>query len=282
MKKIGFLSLFAILTFTVNAQMQTPQPSPSSELEQMVGLTEVEVEYSRPSMRGRSIFGNLVPYNQLWRTGANKNTIVSFSDNVKIGGKDVEAGSYAVFTKPGEAVWEVIFYSDTENWGTPRNWDASKVAATVKTEVIKMPMNVETFTITIDDLTNNGASLGILWEDVYVGVPFEVPTAEKAKKSIESVLAGPTGGDYYSAASYYFEEGLDMKKAKEWIDKAVAMDTEGKQYWVLRRQSLINAKLGDTKAAVAAAKKSLAAAEAAGNQDYVKMNKDSLKEWGAL
>ena len=182
MKKIGFLSLFALLTLGVNAQMQTPQPSPSSELEQMVGLTEVEVEYSRPSMRGRAIFGDLVPYDQLWRTGANKNTTISFGDDVKIGGKDVKAGSYAVFTKPGEAVWEVIFYSDTENWGTPQNWDATKVAATVKTEVLKMPMKVETFTITIDDLTNNGAMLGILWEDVYVGVPFEVPTEEKAKK----------------------------------------------------------------------------------------------------
>ena len=282
MKKLVFLSLFAMLTLSVHAQMQTPQPSPSSELEQMVGLTEVEVEYSRPSMRGRTIFGDLVPYDKLWRTGANKNTIVSFSDDVKIGGKDVKAGSYAIFTKPGEAVWEVIFYSDTENWGTPQNWDASKVAATIKTEVMKMPMNVETFTITIDDLTNNGANLGILWEDVYVGVPFEVPTTEKAKNSIETVMAGPNGRDYYAAASYYFEEGIDMNKAKEWIDKAVAMDTEGRQYWVLRRQSLIHAKLGDTKAAIAAAKKSLAAAEAAGNQDYVKMNKDSLKEWGAL
>lgn len=282
MKKFGFLSLFVVLAFSAHAQMQTPQPSPSSSMEQMVGLTTVGVEYSRPSMRGRTIFGDLVPYDKLWRTGANKNTIVSFSDDVKIGGKDVKAGSYAVFTKPGEAVWEVTFYSDTENWGTPQNWDASKVAATVKTEILKMPIKVETFTITIDDLTNNGANLGIMWEDVYVGVPFEVPTAAKAQKSIEAVMAGPGGGDYYAAASYYFDEGLDLQKAKEWIDKAVAMDTEGRQYWVMRRQSLIHAKLGDTKAAIAAAKKSLAAAEAAGNQDYVKMNKDSLKEWGAM
>lgn len=282
MKKLGFLSLFALLTLAVNAQMQTPQPSPSSALEQMVGLTEVEVEYARPSMKGRTIFGDLVPYEKLWRTGANKNTTISFSDDVKIGGKDLKAGEYAIFTRPGEAVWEVIFYTDTENWGTPRNWDASKVAATVKAEVMKMPMDVETFTITIDDLTNNGANLGILWEDVYVGVPFEVPTAEKAQKSIESTMAGPSGRDFYLAASYYYEEGLDMEKAREWIDKAVAMDTKGEQYWVLRRQSLIHAKLGDKKAAIAAAKKSLAAAEAAGNQDYVKMNKESLMEWGAL
>jgi len=282
MKKFGILSLFAVLTMSVHAQMQTPQPSPSSELEQMVGLTEIEVEYSRPSMRGREVFGNLVPYEQLWRTGANKNTVVSFSDNVKVGGKEIEAGSYALYSRPGEAVWEVIFYSDTENWGTPQNWDASKVAASVKVEVLKMPMHVETFTITIDDLTNNSANLGILWEDVYVGVPIEVPTSAKAQKSIEAVMAGPTGRDYYAAASYYFEEGIDMAKAKEWIDKAVAMDPEGKQYWVLRRQSLINAKIGDAKGAIASAKKSLAAAEAAGNQDYVKMNKDSLKEWGAI
>jgi len=282
MKKFGFLNVFTLVALVAQGQMETPQASPTSELEQVIGLTEVELEYSRPSMRGRAIFGDLVPYDKLWRTGANKNTTISFSDDVKIGGKDVKAGSYAIFTKPGEAVWEVIFYDDTENWGTPQNWDASKVAATIKTEVMKMPMKVETFTITIDDLTNNGANLGILWEDVYVAIPFEVPTAEKAKKSIETVMAGPSGRDYYSAASYYYEEGLDMEKAKEWIDKAVAMDAEGKQYWVLRRQSLIHAKLGDTKAAVSAAKKSLAAAEAAGNQDYVKMNKDSLKEWGAL
>ena len=263
-------------------QMQTPQPSPSSSMDQMVGLTQVEVQYSRPSMRGRAIFGDLVPYDVLWRTGANKNTTVSFSDDVKIGGKEVKAGTYAIFTKPGEAVWEVIFYSDTENWGTPRNWDASKVVASTKVEVMKMPMKVETFTITIDDLTNNGASLGILWEDVYIGIPFEVPTAQKAQGSIEATMAGPSGRDYYAAASYYFEEGLDMQKAKEWIDKAVAMDEKGEQYWVHRKQSLINAKIGDTKGAIASAKKSLAAAEAAGNADYVKMNKDSLKEWGAL
>lgn len=282
MKKIGLSLLFISLVLGVHAQMQTPQPSPISMMEQMVGLTEVKVEYSRPSMRERTVFGDLVPYDKLWRTGANKNTIISFSDDVQIGDKALKAGSYAIFSKPGEAVWEVIFYSDTENWGTPKNWDASKVAASIKTEVQKMPMKVETFTITFDDLTNNSTNLGILWEDAYVAVPIAVPTTAKAQKSIEMVMAGPSGRDFYSAASYYFEEGLDMNKAKEWIDKAVAMDTEGKQYWVHRKQSLINAKLGDSKAAIASAKKSLVAAKEAGNQDYVKMNEDSLKEWGAM
>ena len=282
MKKLALLGLAVLLSFSVEGQMQTPQPSPFSKLKQKVGLTDVAVEYSRPSMRGRTIFGDLVPYDKLWRTGANKNTIVSFSDDVTLGEKELKAGSYAVFTRPGEAVWEVIFYADTENWGTPQDWDASKVAAIVKAQVIPMEFPVETFTITIDDLHNNGATLGLIWEKTYVGVKFEVPTVEKATKSIEAAMAGPGAGDYYAAASYYLEEDKDLEKAKEWIGKAVAMDTEGRMYWVLRKQSLIHAKLGDTKGAIDAAKKSLAAAEKAGNADYVKLNKDSLKEWGAL
>ncbi|RDY61777.1 DUF2911 domain-containing protein [Flagellimonas nanhaiensis] len=280
MKKLVLFVFVALLSISMEAQLQTPQPSPPSKIKQTVGLTEVVVEYARPSMRGRTIFGNLVPYDALWRTGANKNTTVTFSDDVVVQGKELKAGSYAIFTKPGEAVWEVIFYSDTNNWGTPRNWDASKVAATVKTEVYPIPMPIETFTITIDDMHNNGATLGIMWEKVYVGVKFDVPTSAKATKSIESVMAGPSANDYYAAASYFMDEGKDLNKAKEWIDKAVSMNEKG--FWMMRKQSLIYAKLGDKKGAIEAAKRSMAVAEEAGNADYVKLNKDSLKEWGAL
>ncbi len=206
--------------------------------------------------------------------------MVTFSDDVTIGGQKVKAGSYAVFTKPGLTSWEVIFYSDTNNWGTPENWDDSKVAAKTTAEVMVLPFDVESFTMSIDALHNNGATLGILWEKAYVGVAFEVPTAEKAVKSIESVMNGPSANDYFAAASFYFDEGKDLSKAKEWIDKAVSMND--KAYWMMRRQSLIYAKMGDTKGAIEAAKKSMTAAETAGNADYVKMNKDSLKEWGAL
>ena len=280
MKKILLFSFATLLCGPLSAQITTPQPSPSSTLKQTVGLTDVTVEYSRPSMRGRTVFGNLVPEGKLWRTGANKNTTITFSDNVTIDGQELSAGSYAIYTKPSKSSWEVLFYSDTNNWGTPQEWDDTKVAAKTTAKVYPMEMPVETFTITMDDLHNNGATIGLLWEKAYVGVKFEVPTVEKATKSIEAVMAGPSGGDYYSAASYYLEEGKDMNKAKEWMDKAVAANP--KAYWAMRKQSLINAKLGDKKAAIAAAKKSLAAAEAAGNQDYVKLNKDSLKEWGAL
>ncbi|PRX55196.1 DUF2911 domain-containing protein [Flagellimonas meridianipacifica] len=280
MKKFVVFMFALTLCLSAEAQLQTPQPSPFSKMTQTVGLTEVTVEYSRPSMRGRTVFDNLVPYDKLWRTGANKNTMVSFSDDVTVDGQTLKAGDYAIYTKPGKASWEVIFYSDTNNWGTPREWDDSKVAAKTTAEVFPIEFPIETFTITIDDLHNNGATLGLMWEKAYVGVKFEVPTAKKADESITRVMAGPSASELYAAASYYYEEGKDLNKAKEWIDKAVSMND--KAYWVMRRQSLIYAKLGDKKGAIDAAKKSLAAAETAGNQDYVKLNKDSLKEWGAL
>jgi len=262
------------------AQMQTPAPSPSSTLEQMVGLTEVTVNYSRPSMKGRTVFGNLVPYGKLWRTGANANTTIMFSDDVTMGGKTLKAGTYAVFTKPMEDKWEVLFYSDTNNWGTPAKWDDGKVAASITVPTIKTTPTAETFTITLDNLHNNGGTLGIWWENTYAGVPFEVPTKAKAIKSIEAAMGGPSANDYFSAASYYFQEGMEMEKAKEYVDKAVAMNPDA--FWMMRQQSLIYAKMGDKDGAIAAAKKSLAAAEKAGNADYVKMNTDSLKEWGAM
>ena len=280
MKKISFLVSTFLLIAGMQAQITTPQPSPTATLKQQVGLTEVIVEYSRPSMRGRVIFGDLVPYGALWRTGANKNSTISFSDSVTIGSQKLKAGTYAIFTKPGAQSWEVYFYTDTNNWGTPEKWDEANVAAKYTAEVYPMPMNIESFTMSIDNLNNNGATLGILWEKQYVGVPFGVPSREKAVNSIESVMSGPSANDYYAAASYYYEEGLDLKKAKEWIDKAVAMNANA--FWVLRRQSLIYAKMGDKQGAIKAAKLSMAAAESAGNSDYVKLNKDSLTEWGAL
>lgn len=281
MKKLLILLSMALVSFTMEAQINTPAASPSSTLKQTVGLTDVTIEYSRPSMRGRTIFGDLVPYGKIWRTGANKNTTIEFSTDVTIDGQELKAGSYAIFTTPGESSWEIVFYSDTNNWGTPQEWDDSKVAAKTTAEVYAMPMDVESFMIVIDELSNDSATLGILWEKTYVGVKFEVPTDVTVMKDIAKVLDGPSGNDYYAAAVYYSTTGKDINKAKEWMDKAMAM-TKEPAFWQLRQQSLIQAKAGDKNAAIATAKKSLVAAEAAGNADYVKMNKDSLKEWGAM
>jgi len=282
MNKIVLFLLAIVASFTLEAQINTPAPSPSSKLTQTVGLTEVIVDYSRPSMKGRKIFGDLVPYNKLWRTGANAYTKISFDTDVTIGEHTVKAGMYSIFTKPGEASWEVFFYTDTQGGGTPKKWDESKVVAKTTVPVIKMPEGIviETFTITIDDLTSKSANLGMMWADTYVAVNFQVPTDASVEKDIEKALGGPSAGDYYQAAVYYSSEGKDINKAKEWMDKAMSM-TEKPAFWQLRQQSLILAEVGDKKGAIEVAKMSLEKSIQAKNDDYIKMNKDSLKEWGA-
>ncbi len=282
MKKFLLLLCVVLVSFSMEAQISTPAPSPSSKLKQTVGLTDVTVEYSRPSMRGRTIFGDLVPFDKVWRTGANARTKITFSEDVTVDGQELKAGSYAIFTKPNAQAWEVYFYTEYQGGGAPSELDETKVAAKTTAEVHSIADgDIETFTITIDDLKNDGATLGMMWEKTYVGIKFEVPTDAAVSKNIDKVLNGPGAGDYYAAATYYSSTGKDINKAKEWMDKAMAM-TEKPAFWQLRQQSLIQAKAGDKKAAIATAKKSLAAAEVAGNADYVKMNKDSLKEWGAM
>ena len=282
MKKLLSILFIGASTLFATAQIQAPQASPFSTVEQKVGLTDVTVEYSRPNMRGRTIYGDLVPYDKLWRTAANKNTMITFSDDVTVDGQTLKAGSYAIFTKPGATNWEVYFYTDTENWGVPRNWDENKIAAKTTVQSVNIPITMETFTVMFNDLSNSGAVLGIIWENTYVPIPFFVPTDQKVSASIDKAMAGPSDADYFAAAVYYLEEGKDINKAVEWIDKAVEMTSKQPRYWYLRQQSLIHAKAGNKKQAIAAAKASLEGAKKAGNEDYIKMNTESLKEWGAM
>lgn len=260
------------------AQIQTPQPSPSSTLEQVVGLTEVKIEYSRPAMRGRTIMGDLVPYGSLWRTGANKNTTLSFSDPVTVGGQALAAGTYALFTRPGKSLWEVFFYTETENRGTPQEWQSKSVAAVIEVPTQSLAEPEESFTISINELTNTGANIHLSWENTRVTLPLEVPTDEKTMASIKETMKGtPKAGDLYQAAVYYRESGRDLQTAKKWIGKAIEMDP-GK-YWMYRQQALILADLNKKEAAIKAAKSSLELAEKAGNQDYVRLNTKAIEEW---
>lgn len=282
MKKLFLIVCLVAFTYAADAQITTPQPSPFSKIEQKVGLTDVTLEFSRPGMRGRTIFGDLVPYGKVWRTGANANTKITFSTDVTVNGQNLKAGSYAIYTIPNKEKWEVMFYTDSNNWGTPRKWDDSKVAVKTSAEVVPMPVKIETYTMTFDDLTNNSAVIGILWENAYVGIQFETPTDKAVQASIDKVMNGPAPNDYYAAAVYYKQEGKDIAQAVKWIDKAIEMTKDQPRFWYYRQQSLIHAKAGNKKGAIAAAKTSLDLATKAGNADYVKMNKDSLKEWGAL
>ncbi|HXJ98313.1 MAG TPA: DUF2911 domain-containing protein [Gelidibacter sp.] len=281
MKKIMLFLAVLGMGFSASSQIETPQPSPFSKVEQKVGLTDVTLEYSRPNMRNRTIFGDLVPYGKVWRMGANNNTKITFSTDVTVEGKTLKAGTYALFAIPNENKWDVVFYSNASNWGAPQELDPSKIAAKVSIETFKIPMNIETFTLGFDDLSNNGATLGISWANLYGGVKFKVPTEKTVTANIERVMNGPSASDYYAAAVYYYEEGKDANQSKIWMDKAISM-TPNPAFYQLRQQSLIYAKAGDMKGAIEIAKKSLAASKEAGNADYVKMNTDSLKQWGAM
>lgn len=280
MKKITVLFLAMFACAYAYSQVTAPAASPFTKIEQTVGLTDVTVEYSRPSMKGRTIFGDLVPYGRPWRTGANTRTKITFSNDVMVHGKELKKGSYGLLTIPNQNQWEIIFYTDAEGGGAPRELDESKVAARFSVTPVVTTMAKETFTIEIGNLTNSGATFFIFWDKLMVPFNFTVPTDTQVMASIERAMGGPTAGDYYTAAMYYYDEGKDIAKAKEWIDKAMA-GNENPPFWQLRNKSLIYARAGDKQGAIAAARQSLEAAKRAGNDDYVKMNQDSLREWGA-
>lgn len=274
---ITAVALF-IATLSIEAQVKLPQASPRATVIQTVGLTDIEVDYHRPSVKGRVIFGDLVPFGKVWRTGANENTTISFSDDVVINGQVLKKGKYAIYTNPKADSWDILFYSDTNNWGNPEKWDDAKVVlkTNVKTEILNRP--VETFTINIANTEANFAFLEFSWERTLVAMKFEVPTQKVALESITKTLSGPSAADYYAAAQYYFQNDTDLTKALQYINKAYELNDK-KPYWYTRLKSQIQAKLGDKKGAVETAKISLAAAQAANNMDYVKMNQDSILEW---
>ena len=265
----------------VELKITTPQPSPLGMVSQRVGLTDVAIEYSRPGVKGRTIFGDLVAFGKTWRTGANSNTKVTFSSDVTIDGQTLKAGSYGLYSVPNKDSWEVMFYTESDKNGVPGDWDDSKIAAKTTVNVQAFPINVETLTISINDVTSTSAVLGILWEKTYVAVTFEVPTDEMVSATIDAVMAAaPKAGDYYNAAIYYNQQDKDIKKANQWMEKAMSL-TEKPAFWQLRQQSLIYAKMGDSEKAIAVAEKSLELSKEAGNEAYIKMNTESLSEWGA-
>ena len=279
MKKLIFSFLLSVAcSFGALAQIQTPAASPEQTLTQSVGLSSVTVQYSRPAMRGRTIFGDLVPLDKLWRTGANKNTLVTFESDATVGGSPLKAGTYALYTVPSKDEWTVYFYTDTENWGLPKPWDENKIAAVYNVKAQSLDTSVESFTITIDKVTDSGAHLTLSWENMSVAIPFGFDTGSAVMQTIERTMNGPAAGDYYQAAVYFLNADKDINKAKTWIDKAIAI-SEKPAYWYYRQKALIYAKSGDKKGAIAAAERSMELAQAAGNQDYVAMNKKSLAEW---
>ena len=282
MKRSIQLTLLMMLSVCfMHAQIRTPQPSPTSKLEQSVGLSTITVEYSRPGVKGRKIFGDLVPFGQMWRTGANQGTKLTFSDDVKISGSEVKKGKYSLFTIPGEMEWTFILYKNPAvNVPGGDDYKKEDEALRFTAKPTKMADLKESFTIEFDQIKDNGADLFLAWENTRVAFNIDVNTDSKVMASINQTMAGPSGNDYLSAANYYMSSGKDMNKAVEWASKAVSMGAN--EFYQLRQYSLILAKAGKVSEAIAAAKESILKSKAANNADYVKMNEKSISEWMAM
>lgn len=251
-----------------------PQPSPKSTLSQEIGLTNVTVTYSRPGVKDRTIFGDLVPYDKLWRTGANMSTKLSFSDSVTIGGTKIGRGDYSLLTIPGKTEWTVIINKNAELRGTS-GYDENEdiIRFNVKSASNQF---TETFTINFNNITNSSANLQLIWEKTIVEFPINTDADNQVMANIDAALTvSPTS--YYQAARYYYQTDRDANQALEWINMAIDMGYE--KYWVLKWKSQIQAKLGDYKGAIATAEKSKTMADEAGNDDYVKMNDDNIAIW---
>ena len=280
MKKLfAPLSILAILAFVTvsNAQIEMPQPSPGASLTQKVGMAEIKIEYSRPSMKGRKIMGEVVPFGEPWRTGANSPTKFTTSDSITIGGKGLAKGTYVVLTRPGKDSWEVIFNKNPAasafNY-TPeiQKDDVVKVMAKPMT----LPMSIENFTFNIGNITANSANIEMMWENTYVTVPFTNDVDGKVMAQIKAKLDGPSQNDYYAMSQFYFDNGKGNAEALDFVNKAVA---KGERFWMLRHKSLVQAKMGDKAGAIATAKRSLELAKTEKNMDYVRMNEKSIAEW---
>jgi hypothetical protein len=300
MKKLIFLCFLIIFSAAVNAQVQTPAASPAGSVSTQVGLTEIKIDYFRPSTKGRVIFEvpaapvdakskkkaaapaaapakpALVPYGKIWRTGANSGSKITFSDDVKIEGIAVPKGEYLIFTWPDASEWTVSIYKDVKLGGNTNEYNASNDAAKFKVKSERLTEKVETLTFNIGDIAadNKSAKVQLAWENTSVKFTVAVDYEAKVMKSIEeSTKVNPY--NYFQAAVYYLDNGKDLNQALEWINKAA--DGMGSPYWVLHQKAKIQKALGDKAGALTTANASLESAIKDNNRDYEMMNKDLIK-----
>lgn len=271
-----FIALFLGFSEISAQQIQMPQASPAAQISQKVGLTDVSVEYSRPSMRGRKIFGELVPYGQVWRTGANAATVLTFSTEVKIEGKSLPAGSYALYSIPGKSTWTMILSRNTKLWGAV-GYDASDDVIRFAVKPGKTGQKYETMEVNFVDISDTGASIALKWENTRVKFRIETEVDEIVMAQIKELVIDKepqNPGLYYQAANYYFTNSKDINQAYDWINKSVDADPK---YWTMHLKAKIELALGMKKEAIESAQKSMEMSKEAKNPDYVGLNERLIK-----
>lgn len=282
MKKIKLTLLLCLAGVMSFAQIKTPQPSPTASFKQAFGLGEISVNYSRPQVKGRVIFGDLVPFDKMWRTGANASTKVTFTDDVTIEGNKLAAGEYAMYTIPGKAEWTIIFHKNTKMWGLgdPGDYKEENDALRVKVKSQALSSSVENFTISVSDVAASTCKMNLEWEKTKVSFAISTDIDSKISASIEKTLnPKPEASSYYSAASYYYENDKDLNKAIEWVNIAIAGNPTA--FWMVHLKAKIYKKMNNKAAAIEAANASKEIAAKAGNADYVALNEKLIAEMSA-
>jgi hypothetical protein len=266
--------------FAQTNRVDFPAASPACTLKQRVGLTDFEIVYSRPGVKGRTIFGGIVPYGQVWRTGANQATKITFNTPVKFNGTDIPAGTYALFTIPGEQEWTVIINKGAAQWGAFQYDEKADVTRFKVTPVLLKDTAIETFTIEFNHIRDESAVLNLVWDKTVVPIHLEVDVSSKLVPQIEAAMASPDKkpfGFYFQAATFYYNHGLDLKKALTWVNAGLESDSRI-AYEMLHLKAQILAKQGDKDGAIAAAKQSseLAIKAEGPGSSFVKMNNDII------
>jgi len=279
MKKIAILFtavMCSLITLNADAQLLMPQSSSSQTLIQEFGMGKVSVKYSRPNIKGRSISADLAPYGEVWRTGANDATVITFTDAVTLEGNPVSAGEYALFTIPGKEEWTIILNKETKQWGA-YSYKQTEDVLRFKVKTAKLKDKVETFTITFNDVTTSTARLDLIWGKIRVPVNITTDSDSKVMAGIDEAMKGEKK-PYYPAAIYYFENGKDLNKALEWISMAEASDQ--KAPWFKYQKARIQLKMGDKAGAAQTAKAGIEAAKAMNNAEYIRLNGKILADAG--
>jgi tetratricopeptide (TPR) repeat protein len=258
--------LFSAVLFGADEKVEFPSASQHALLKQRVGLTDVEVDYSRPNKNNRQIFGGLVPFDKVWRTGANQPTRIKFSGNVKLADKEVPAGEYAIFSIPGQNEWTIILSKDLT--ATAAEYKQEKDVARVTAKPVLIGMPAETFTIGFEDLRANSATFYLEWDKTRVPVKLTTNDVEKVMQGIDTAVKSgkeQEAGFYYSAASFYLDQNKDLPQALKWVDQAI--EKNPKAYFMQFKKAQILAKMGNKKEAIAAAEKSIELLKAGPNPD---------------
>jgi hypothetical protein len=269
------IATVALTSTTLNAQLKVPAPSPSQTVKQAFALSDVSVDYSRPSAKGRVIFGDLVPFGKLWRTGANGSTKLTFGEDVKVEGNAVKAGTYALYTIPGKDSWEIILYKDLTMGGNVADYKKEDDVAHFTVKSKSLNDKVESFTINFADVTSSTLNIELTWDKTSVSIAVVADIDSKIMKNIESNVINDNR-PYFQAASYYYENDKDLAKAAEWVDKAIAANP--KAFWIVMLKAKIQVKQKDSKGAVASAEKVITIATEAKNDDYVAQAKKLIAE----